>query len=88
MENFNSNFNLIEIYSNSKISKSEDYTNDNIDLAFKQQITLKASKITDSRSGFNKIYKPYIEIKQIYIVCRQKPIIFIYEKLKKVYIDL
>ena len=69
-------------------SESEDLTSDNDDLPFEQQITLKASKITDSGSDFDEIYKPYIGSKQTRVVCRQKPMTSTNKKLEEVHVDL
>ena len=88
IENFSADYNLTEIYSNFEKSKSEDLTIDNIDLPSKQQITLKASKITDSGSDSDKICKPYIRNKQTCIVCRQKPRTSTNKKLEEVHVDL
>ena len=87
MGDFNADYNKAEIYSNFEVSKSEDLTINNADLSFKQQIILKASKITDSRSDFDKIYELYIGSKQTRIVYRQKPMISTNKRLEKVHIN-
>lgn len=86
MGNFSANYNSAEIYSNFKASELKDLTIDNADLLFKNQITLKTLKSTDSRSDFDKICKLYIESKQICVVCKQKLIISINKKLEEVHL--
>ena len=67
---FSTNYDPAEICSNSEASESEDLISDNADLPSEQQITLKASKITDSASDFDKICEPCIGSKQTCVVCR------------------
>lgn len=63
IEDFSVTYNLKEIYNNFKVFQSEDFTSDNVNLLFKQQIILKALKIIDFRLDFNKICKLYIRNK-------------------------
>ena len=68
MREFSANYDPAEIYSNFEASESEDLTIDNANLLSKQQIILKASKITDSGSDFDEICKLCIESKQTRVI--------------------
>lgn len=68
IRDFSANYNQAKIYSNFETSESENLIIDNFDLPSKKRITLKALKITDCRSDFDKICKPYKEKKQIHVI--------------------
>lgn len=88
IENFGKNYNFVEIYSDSKVSKPEKSFN-NPDLIDNNSIgtntviktTIKASKITNS--DFDKIYESCIESKQTWVIRQYKPITSAKKKLEE-----
>ncbi len=83
MGEFDITFDLAEIYSNSEASEPED-----VEVEPESYTTLRAFRIIDSGSDFDKICEPCVGSKQTRVVRQQKPMRPAEDKLEEVHVDL